>query len=160
MSLFLLSQSLLTLGEHVEVQLWETWQVGSHNNQNKEEGIEGHVDSIWHFDTVWTIFSDIAQSKVSQSQFTGNTQRIQDNECSITQPNNCVWTNIIKLESIETVTDNFSYTPSNQKGCNEHGLEFSIFDLMFEVERKPDNEQTRENLHQGGENWRTDQSKQ
>lgn len=79
------SQNLLSLHSHVVEQLRESWNVTQNHQPDKDIRIKTPVDLIWHIIGEWSVLLVIGQSEKDQSQFTTDTQWVQDVEQCVTQ---------------------------------------------------------------------------
>lgn len=79
------AEYLLAQSKHVQIQLWEQWNVQQHHNPQEIVVGKGEVRGVWKFNAPNFILLCITLSPPQAQQFTSYSGWVEDDECGITE---------------------------------------------------------------------------
>ena len=116
------SDVLLSLLEHVSVELRESGDVIKAENDHKVVVTESEVEGVRKFYGEMFLLSDFRKSGDHGQNFTRSSHGVKDNEEGISHPSEEIRNGFEETESVEGISDDFSDGPSNKKHQNSDAV--------------------------------------
>lgn len=91
----------------MHVQMRENWYVHQYYYPQKVIIRKGEIPFVWKFDAPHRCITGITLCPIEAQQFTGHTNRIQNDKRCVTKPDDKLWYRIDDIQAIVTVSNYF-----------------------------------------------------
>ena len=139
------TDDLFPLCKHVKVKLWKNGHIRHHHHDQEHRKVKGEVPFIGHGQTEHPLFPSRLKRLENAPQFARHAHGIQDNEESVSEPDDNGGFDPHQIEGVEGVSDDFGDDPGQEQqretgtqlGFRKHGHD------------GPGHEDARKHLHEG-----------